>query len=182
MSKPPSLHLIRLLEPWQYIANLRGQWQRQRNYHWRTAYLPEIDAQIGSVVRLPSSVKTVWCSAAGPYNRPVFAVGTSHGVRLVMLRDESMQTSLQEYNWSDDERSHDTLAVDFWTHNNVLCGMRSGRVRMWDIRANGANVRLQHASCVSHVRAIDENKVLVAGLKNQVSTPTALGSAVSHPY
>ncbi|KAI4132361.1 MAG: hypothetical protein LQ338_000709 [Usnochroma carphineum] len=113
-----------------------------------------------------------------------------------MLRDESMQTSLQEYNWSDDERSHDTLAVDFWTHNNVLCGMRSGRVRMWDIRANGANVRLQHASCVSHVRAIDENKVLVAGLKNQLalydlrfirpeldsSSPKSKGKGKAPPY
>ncbi|KAL8718243.1 MAG: hypothetical protein Q9225_004601 [Loekoesia sp. 1 TL-2023] len=61
------------------------------------------------------------------------------------------------------------VGVDFWTQNLVLGGMRSGKVRMWDIRVNGANLRFQHPSCVSHVRAIDEHKVLVAGLRHKLS-------------
>ncbi|KAL9050809.1 MAG: hypothetical protein Q9206_004942 [Seirophora lacunosa] len=172
MSKPPSLHIIRLLQPSEYMSNLNNfrDWRRRHNYHPQTAYLPEIDAQVASIIRLPSRVKTVWCSAAGPHTRhPVFAVGTSHGAKLVGLREESVETWLQEFDWPDDERTHDTFAVDFWTRDNVMCGMRSGKVRMWDTRANGANVRLQHASCVSHIRAIDEHKVLVAGLRDQLS-------------
>ncbi|KAL8648235.1 MAG: hypothetical protein Q9210_005112 [Variospora velana] len=149
----------------------------------RTAYLPEIDAQVASVVRLPGKVKTVWCSAAGPHaHHPIFAVGTSHGAKLVGLRDESVETWLQEYNWPDDERTHDTFAVEFWNRNNVICGMRSGKVRMWDIRANGANVRLQHGSCVSHIRAIDEHKILVAGLRDQLSVyDTRFITPLIHP-
>lgn len=176
MSKPPSLHIIRLLQPSEYVINLNNfrDWRRRHNYHPQTAYLPEIDAQVASVVRLPGKVKTVWCSAAGPHaHHPIFAVGTSHGAKLVGLRDESVETWLQEYDWPDDERTHDTFAVEFWNPNNVLCGMRSGKVRMWDIRANGANVRLQHGSCVSHIQAIDEHKILVAGLRDQV---------LHHPY
>ncbi|KAI4135984.1 MAG: hypothetical protein LQ341_005818 [Variospora aurantia] len=172
MSKPPSLHIIRLLQPSEYVINLNNfrDWRRRHNYHPQTAYLPEIDAQVASVVRLPGKVKTVWCSAAGPHaHHPIFAVGTSHGAKLVGLRDESVETWLQEYDWPDDERTHDTFAVEFWNPNNVLCGMRSGKVRMWDIRANGANVRLQHGSCVSHIQAIDEHKILVAGLRDQLS-------------
>ncbi|KAI4178934.1 MAG: hypothetical protein LQ348_005492 [Seirophora lacunosa] len=171
-------------EPSEYMSNLNNfrDWRRRHNYHPQTAYLPEIDAQVASIIRLPSRVKTVWCSAAGPHTRhPVFAVGTSHGAKLVGLREESVETWLQEFDWPDDERTHDTFAVDFWTRDNVMCGMRSGKVRMWDTRANGANVRLQHASCVSHIRAIDEHKVLVAGLRDQVWPPFPPKPGLSYP-
>lgn len=164
------------------MTNLRNhrRWQRQHSYHPETAYVPEIDANASGVVKLGRKVETVWCSAAGPHaHRSVFAVGTSVGAQLVGLRDGSVETWSQEYNWPDDEQSHDTNAVDFLSHTNVLCGMRSGKVRLWDIRSNGSNVRFQHGSCVLHVRAIDENKALVAGLDDMVC-PSSISPPASY--
>ncbi|KAL9025854.1 MAG: hypothetical protein Q9196_005391 [Gyalolechia fulgens] len=107
---------------------------------------------------------------AGPHaNQPIFAVGTSDGVKLVGLRNESLEILVQHLDWPRDDQGRDTLAVEFWTETTVLAGMRSGKVRLWDIRANGANVRFQHMGTVRHVRAIDEHKVLVAGLKDKLS-------------
>lgn len=166
--------MIRLIEPSAYstIVNNALNWQRERDLDRsmpQDAYLPGIGIEPGSRVPLAEKVNTVWCSAAGPHtDSAMFAVGTSRGTQLVGSRGDAVTELRRESNWPDDETSLDTLAVDFQTHTNVLCGMRSGKVRLWDCRANDSNVKFQHGSCVTHLRAISEEKVLVAGLEDQV--------------
>lgn len=171
MTSAPSIHLTRLLEPHEYRDSFNHVRDRQRphDYHWPTAYLPPIDGDVTNTIRLPTKVNTIWCSAAGPQTyHAVFAVGTSRGAAFVALSNVAVHSWVLDYTWPDKGRSHDTLALDFWTESNLLCGMRSGKVRLWDMRANGSNVRFRHGSCVSHIRVVGENKVLVAGLENRV--------------
>ncbi|KAL8921135.1 MAG: hypothetical protein Q9208_005888 [Pyrenodesmia sp. 3 TL-2023] len=171
----PSLHLIRLIDPSAYstIVDNALNAHRERGVGLsiaQEAYLPEIGIEPGSRVPLVEKVNTVWCSAAGPHtNSAIFAVGTSRGTQLVGSRGDQVTVLRHESNWPDDETALDTLAVDFQTHTNVLCGMRSGKVRLWDCRANDSNIKFHHGSCITHLRVISEEKVLVAGLKDQLS-------------
>lgn len=118
------------------------------------------------MLRSSSRFNTIWASAAGPHqgNQNLFAVGTSNGVMLVHLWDRAMA----EDPWAGGEYVADTLAVDFWGHWNVLSGMRNGKVRLWDLRSHGSNVRFQHASCVVNIKSLDRNQILVAGHKDKV--------------
>lgn len=162
--------MVRLVEPSSYFNSVNAMYRhrRERNWHPQSACLPAIDQDMASLIQLQKT-KTIWCSAAGPHgNQPTFAIGTSDGVKLVRLRSQSLELLVQHLGWPRNDQGRDTLAVDFWTETTVLAGMRSGKVRLWDIRANGANVRFQHMSCVRDVRAIDEHKVLVAGLEDKV--------------
>lgn len=173
-NRTPTLHMILLVEPSQYFSSLSDIYRHRRDRNWDpgSACLPVIDGDVACFIQLRGT-NTIWCSAAGPHpNAPVFAVGTSRGVRLFECRDLASPECLAFQNWPCNDPSQgrdDTLAIDFWTEHAVLAGMRSGKVRLWDIRANGTNVRFQHTSCVRQVRAIDEHKVLVAGLKNSLS-------------
>ncbi|KAL8933971.1 MAG: hypothetical protein Q9211_005475 [Gyalolechia sp. 1 TL-2023] len=167
----PSIHMVRLVEPSSYFNGVNAMYRhrQERNWHPGSASLPAIDQDMACLIQLQKT-NTIWCSAAGPHaNQPIFAVGTSDGVKLVGLRNESLEILVQHLDWPRDDQGRDTLAVEFWTETTVLAGMRSGKVRLWDIRANGANVRFQHMGTVRHVRAIDEHKVLVAGLKDKLS-------------
>lgn len=144
------------------------RYRSDRNWHPGSACLPVIDRDVACQIQL-QGINTLWCSAAGPHkNVSLFAIGTSGGVKVVGLRDLSSPEFLAQHDWHGCDQGHDTLAIDFWTENTVLAGMRSGKVQLWDIRANGTNVRFHHSSCVRHVRAIDEHKILVAGVKDKV--------------
>ncbi|KAL8991963.1 MAG: hypothetical protein Q9169_007489 [Polycauliona sp. 2 TL-2023] len=95
----------------------------------------------------------------------MFAVGDSKGTSLISLSDIGAGSSGDiEREACGDDGTTETLAVEFWKPELVLSGMRSGKVRLWDTRSRGTNMRFQHPSCISHIRAIDNNKVLVAGL------------------
>lgn len=180
----PSLHLLRLMDPTAYAAKLQNAltWQQERDIDPslpQDAYLPEIGRGTSTTIRLAGEVNTIWCSAAGPHTDCArFAVGTSRGTWLVGMGDNAVTKLDREANWPDDEMSLNTLAVDFQTHTNILCGMRSGKVRLWDCRVNDSSIKFQHASCVTHLRAIGEEKVVVAGLEDQVRPMQHQASAV----
>ncbi|KAL8685677.1 MAG: hypothetical protein Q9218_007608 [Villophora microphyllina] len=162
--------MTRLIEPRQYIRNRHRarHLSDSSNYPAQRREVARIDAAVSSVIH-PHKINTIWNSAAGPHtNQAVFAVGTSKGVMVVGLKGNTAQTWEQECHWPGDESAAETLAVDFWQPDVVLAGMRSGKVRMWDLRSGGATVRFQHASCVVNVRALDQNKILVAGHKDKV--------------
>ena len=61
--------------------------------------------------------------------------------------------------------------MDWLCLNVVLEGFQKGTVRLWDLRSGAASTepRLQHPSAINHVRSIDQNLVVVAGLKNEVN-------------
>ncbi|KAL9591424.1 MAG: hypothetical protein Q9179_007739 [Wetmoreana sp. 5 TL-2023] len=164
------MHMIRLIPPSVYMTNLHNshRYRQARNYHPGSSILPEIDNTVSSVIRL-HKVNTIWDSAAGPYiDKTVFAVGNSKGAIAIGLVGNTAQTWEQKCDWPGDEQAAETLAVDFWGPDVVLAGMRSGKVRMWDLRSNGANVRFQHSTCVVNVRGLDQNQILVAGLKDKL--------------
>ena len=83
-----------------------------------------------------------------------------------MLVDEAQGS------WSADEvcsSATDILAVDWLDENVVVAGGRDGGVRLWDARSRGQSTRLQFPSTISHVKAVGSSRVIVAGLKNNVS-------------
>lgn len=138
------------------------------NYHPWTRVLPVIDDNISSVTRL-YNLDTIWHSVAGPHtDQCTFAVGTSKGAMTVGLVGNTAEIWTKACDWPGDEQAAGTPAVDFWNPNVVLAGMRSGKVRMWDLRSDGANVRMQHPTCVTNVKGLNQNRVLVAGLRHQV--------------
>lgn len=63
------------------------------------------------------------------------------------------------------------LAVDWMGRDVVVAGGRDGGVRCWDVRSRmkeGTSCPVVHPSVVAHVRRFDENKIVVAGLENQL--------------
>lgn len=69
-----------------------------------------------------------------------------------------------------DPDAPDVMAVDWLSPNVVIRGDSDGGVRLWDIRSHGesrAN-RIQHPSGINHVRRLDDNTIVVAGLESQV--------------
>ncbi|KAL8773924.1 MAG: hypothetical protein Q9209_001354 [Squamulea sp. 1 TL-2023] len=97
----------------------------------------------------------------------MFVVGTSKGMMLLKLPGNGVSGLHDQRECS--EKASETLAVDFWTPDLVLGGTRSGQVRIWDIRSKGTNVRFQHPSCISNIKALNHNQVLVAGLKDRMA-------------
>lgn len=110
---------------------------------------------------------TYWSSAAKPdLTVAEFVVGTSSGMFRMYISEggwESSSTGCFRAQAHDD-----TLAVEWLNHNLIMGGQRDGLVRLWDTRSDGFNVRLRHPTMVNHVRKLDEYRVVVAGLKNQV--------------
>ena len=130
--------------------------------------LPHIDQMVAAQISLQKAT-AIWSSSANPYAYdPLFAVGTSEGIRLLSLDRISFITSFPLLDWPDSEGRRDVLALDFWKPSLLIAGMRDGKLGLWDIRANGTTVRVQHPSAVGHVRGIDEHKFIVAGLKDKV--------------
>ncbi|CAO1602277.1 hypothetical protein XANCAGTX0491_005903 [Xanthoria calcicola] len=169
MQKPPTMHFIPLANPSAFRVNNGNFRQRrprgQRDHAYPSHDLPNLDGDIAALFTFPKDVHTIWASAASPrIDSTMFAVGDSNGTCLVRLIGNGISDVGSQREWCGNEQAAETLTVDFWKPDLVLSGMRSGRVQIWDIRSKGMNVRFQHPSCISNVRAIDDNKVLVAGL------------------
>lgn len=136
----------------------------RRTPYDRSQYLPSLDGDVPSLTTSSKGVHTIWASAASPLVSPtMFAIGDSRGTLLLSLTGNGADLSGQR-ECCGNKKPAETLAVDFWKPNHVLSGMRSGKVRLWDTRSKGTNIRFQHPSCISNIRSIDDNKVLVAGL------------------
>ncbi|KAL8712785.1 MAG: hypothetical protein Q9220_002993 [cf. Caloplaca sp. 1 TL-2023] len=173
----PSIYLTRLLDPSEIVEN------RHRARRWRPTAsntpnfqsIIAVNEEVTHVIQ-PREVDTIWASAAEPssFKGPIFAVGTSKGVMVAGLYPNAAITSTKTCDWIPDDNHScvsDTTSVDFWTPDTILAGLRNGKIRIWDTRSNGTNTRFLHhpASCINHVRALDENKILVAGLSHSLS-------------
>ncbi|KAL9585038.1 MAG: hypothetical protein Q9212_001753 [Teloschistes hypoglaucus] len=160
IEKAPILHTIRMGPP------VRDEGGDNRPY---IATTPAYNIDLSDAMRR-FGFNTLWASAAGPHqgDHNEFAVGTSNGVLLVRVGRDRWKWDLQQSRWPGDEHSADTFAVEFWGSSSVLAGMRNGKVRLWDTRSQGAGVRFQHASCVVDIKTLDQNRILVAGLKDKL--------------
>ena len=109
-----------------------------------------------------------WASAANPRHGPgSFAIAASNGCCIYFKEEDQW---VLERNLCI-QGLREAVAVDWLGPNVVLKGCREGAVRLWDHRSHAESTepRIQHAVAVNHVRRIDENLVVVAGLKNEVS-------------
>jgi len=61
------------------------------------------------------------------------------------------------------------LAVDWLTEHVLISATRRGRLHLWDMRTQTGTARLLSNGAVESVRAIDENRLLVAGMAKGVS-------------
>lgn len=116
-----------------------------------------------------------WASAANP--RPdvcSFAIAASNGS--LLLHENEGVWILERSQCIHGQR--EAVAIDWLCPNVVLKGCREGAVRLWDTRsrAESTEPRIQHPININHVRSIDANLVVVAGLYNEVigspSSPT----------
>ena len=59
-----------------------------------------------------------------------------------------------------------------WLDNNILInGQRNGNVKLWDVRTSGyegTSYPIQHSSSITHVKKINENKIVVAGREDKL--------------
>ena len=65
------------------------------------------------------------------------------------------------------------MAVDWLSPTVIMNGCTEGGVWLWDLRSGGKSCesRIQHPNRINHVRRIDENMIVVAGLESPVSIP-----------
>ena len=125
---------------------------------------------------LPHS--TFWASSARPVtHRNDFAIGTSCGA--VHIAEDQTGWFVERHRRFPEKifggrtRGAEIMSVDWLTENLVLNGCRSGSVRLWDVRITDTDVEstsapLVHPSAINHVRRMNENKIVVAGIKNQL--------------
>lgn len=111
----------------------------------------------------------IYASTANPFSEAArFAVATSHGAT-VLKESQGRWTDEVSRSHSDKQR---VIAVDWLSPNIVIKGCKDGGVRLWDVRSRGESrrSRIQHPSQIKHARRIDENTIVVAGLRSQVNS------------
>ena len=117
-----------------------------------------------------SSDTAYWASSANPCSDVTsFAIATSKGA-LVLNESQGRWTRELGERYPN---APEVMAVDWLGPNVMMKGCKDGGVRLWDIRSHGENreSRIQHPSQINHVRRIDENIMVVAGLESQVRVP-----------
>ena len=125
-----------------------------------------------------SSPQTFWASSARPDEaRSDFALATSEGTILVAENQTtwncSSSQSFENRHSRNAAATKEILAVDWLDMNVVLNGTREGTVFLWDVRTQGpegTSLRLQHPSAINHVRKVNENAIIVAGIRDQLCT------------
>ena len=110
------------------------------------------------------SGRECWASSANPrHDICIFAVAATDGTSLLMERQGM---------WDTVGRTPDqnTIALDWLSPTVVIKACRFGAVKLWDVRhrAENAGPRIQHPSDITHVRRIDENIIIVAGMEHTV--------------
>lgn len=158
--------------------------------------VPSYTSDVSTIIRSQTNA-TFWASSARP--DPTisdFAIATSYGTVLVAEAQSSWSFDrVQTFKSDDDDfdASSEVLAVDWLDANILLNGCRDGTVKLWDARtcgAGGTSWRIKHPSCVNHVRKLDANRIVVAGLEKQMAvydlrnirTKDDLGRGVTRPY
>ena len=110
---------------------------------------------------------TYRASTAHPHHGVTsFAVAASQNAFILRASQGRWTT---EVNGRDPD-APEVIAVDWLSPNVVIRGGNDGAVRLWDIRSHGESRenRIQHPSGINHVRRIDDNTIVVAGLESQV--------------
>ena len=164
---------------------------RMKDPKYRSTVAPVVDHK--AIIRMDASSWTTYyaCAANQFLSTPNFAVATPHGINLV-YQDPETWSSSSSISWSSDghdEKDFDwhyspydvsnTTAVDWLDRNIVLSGCRNGQVRLWDTRNTGTSTPLCHPSSITHTRRLNENMIVVAGLKHQVNPMIYFSSLIS---
>ena len=105
-----------------------------------------------------------WASAANPHpDFCKFAIASAGGG---MLLQECQGRWIIER----PQGQRDVAAVDWLSPSVIITGCHLGEVRLWDTRsgASSQKPRIQHPIASNHVRSIDANVIVVAGLQNEV--------------
>ncbi|MCJ1374534.1 hypothetical protein MMC20_005766 [Loxospora ochrophaea] len=141
-------------------------------------------------VRLSASADrdlTFFHSSPSPSAQSTIAIATSHGVTLLVPRDDGYLRNFVHVVY---HTTSNVLACA-WLSSTVLAGgCRDGAVRLYDARSRGEAKRLQHPSAVCHLRRADEYRVVAAGLENSLQTydlrfsrsPSSSKSTLTTPY
>lgn len=103
-----------------------------------------------------------------PGARIGFAIGTSD--RIMTIDRTTLEFGFIAFPELDDEITQSIFAVEFLCKQPevILAGQRSGRITLIDTRQRFvfpgySNTDFQHPSSVSHIRSIDEHRLVVAG-------------------
>ena len=131
----------------------------------------------GSIQLRTRRLTHFWASSACPHpTRSDFALATNGGTILVVENQTGWGFGRHQLfeNANNSEIDHtDVLAVDWQSINVVLSGCRDKTVRLWDVRVgepHGTSLRLRHPSTINHVRRINDNSIIVAGMERQLCT------------
>lgn len=139
-----------------------------------------LDDMMTMHLRYPTDI---WTSASAP-TKDLFAVGTGGGIILLerpelpndgsYSRPRTYKMSRYPLHRGDGSKpgSSHVLALGFMSDQGLLAGQRNGTVSVLDLRAEkrGRNVSIsiQHGACVTHVRRVDDYRVVVNGLNSSV--------------
>ena len=135
--------------------------------------VPELTTD-GSVQLRMQSLFPIWAASACPCStRSDFALATERGTMLVVEDETGWGYGQYQLfaNANNDNQSTDVLAVDWQNINVVLSGCRDRTVRLWDVRVgepHGTSLRLRHSSTINHVRKLNDNSIIVAGMERQL--------------
>lgn len=170
-SQSACAHVSRLIKPEEWRA--RYQERLTGSLAWDYELLPYA-SDASTLFRSPTNA-TFWASSSRP--DPTisdFAIATTYGTVVVAQTQSSWSFGrLQTFESEDFDASSEVLAVDWLDTNILLNGCRDGTVRLWDARTHGSSGtswRVKHQSCINHVRRLDANRIVVAGLERQMAT------------
>ena len=98
----------------------------------------------------------------------MFAIAASNGSFLAAAEDDGRWHHTQSRDFLD---RTEAVAVDWLSRDVVIRGYKPGTVKLWDVRINAENTepRIRHRRPLNHVKRIDDNVIVVAGLRNEVS-------------
>ncbi|KAI9670169.1 MAG: hypothetical protein M1817_004506 [Caeruleum heppii] len=139
---------------------------------------------VGVHVLLRPQVHTsVWTSACAPTSGTI-AIGTGTGIILIQETPSHYATTeptatspsmspLGDWRNRSLNTPSDVLALEFLSEVSLAAGQRDGCVQFIDTRCSGAGeegkaLRIRHPSAVTGVKKIDENRMLVNGLKSSL--------------
>lgn len=169
-SQPACVHLTKITKPEEWRTRHESYMGTQS--HERDHAPLSYTSDVSTVMRAPRNT-TFWASSSRPDPAiSEFALATTRGTIIVAESQSSWSFDrIQTFN-NDIDASSEVLAVDWLDTNILLNGCRDGTVRLWDARTrgvSGTSWRVRHPSCVNHVRKVDANRIVVAGLERQMA-------------
>lgn len=167
----PCAHLVGLVEPEDFRAE--DEPYVSESVGRGHALLPY--AHRGSTFFQLRLRSTFWGSSSRPDPTVSdFAIATSHGTDLIAESQSRWSFGrTQTFRTQDFRARAEVLSVDWLDRNTILNGCRDGTVTLWDARTHGSDGTsspVKHPSCINHVRKLDANRMVVAGLERQMAT------------